>query len=537
MFDTITIRIHKLKKYPDLVKLLFDPNSGSKRYAIVLDKALDAAYQATTNKRLFIDYLDKKNLIEFDYRKKIKLTQSSNYEFQYMQNTTRDYLEFQFSIPKFLYGTNVLQGLYHKAGIAEAPNMKDFNPYNWEEKDDTMNRLGNMEWAFTWLKNFIEKKFFGFMFPFIAVDFRDVSIARLDICFNQVFKTKEAAVEYLSYQRNIKKKYARDNSNYVRDWRTSITYVGSLFSAKIYLKGPEFQKKDKRQLNRINDDLKKEGKRKKFDTKVLQDLADRTLRYELTCHSKMFSYIYFSELYGKGNWHWFKQKKRFNELRSQLNKVSPDGKVIGYMAFTTGDKEFYKDFSKKLSKRVLFMLEGENTLDTAVFDEQLVTVLVKRLKSFFDEFQVEDRPEQLGVIEDLEAYNQGVRKHHLQDVTTDKIVKQLKLKQIFEENPQKKQQIKDNIRKRGKKGLHLSSMRGFLSHLYHYGSHTEMINSGLYSRRYVDRMAERFKKIGFDIKAPKADVKQLYIDKTFRGYHEFVLFNYRSLSSHFTYEM
>lgn len=537
MFDTITIRLRNSKKYNHIVKLLFDPNSGVKRFHINLDEAKELAYQSRVNTRSFIDYLDKKNLVEHDYRKKITLP-SSNYEFQYKHEVIKNYLEFEFSIPKFLYGTNVLQALYNTTDSPGHPTAGTFNKFQWEQDvKDLLGVGGNIDYAYSFLDSFLRNDFFGYMFPSVAIDYKDVQISRLDVCFNHVFPSKEASLEYLSYQREIKKKYARDSSNYVRDWKTAITYVGSVFSTKIYHKGSEFKKKDAKQLRKINQRLIKEGKKPQFDIEVLQDLADRTLRYEITCHSKAFSYMHMQHLFRK-NSSYFRHPEtglitKFNKIRGKMNAIA-NGKTTEYKKLDASEKKFYQEMSKTMNKRYDFMWEVHPRVmhyhtssaafhkeQEALFGPALVTLLCKKLKSFFDEFQVSEIPQESGVIEKLVKYNNTVKKSGL------KIKPKLVLKDFLGLTDQEKKDKKTEYRQRG---FDLGNMRSFLAHLYRLGSYQELVNSGIYEQRTINNMRQRFLKVGFDIKEPKAHISHLIVQKDFRPYHDFLTHNCNSLS-------
>src|SRR5205085_12548093 len=122
------------------------------------------------------------------------------------------------------------------------------------------------------------RKFFHWEFMMCTVQFTDVEINRIDVCFNQVFKSKDDALLYLEYQKRLKKKYARDENGVMRGYETSLMYVTSRYSAKIYHKGTEYEKHDKKEHLKYN----KEKATQYFKTEKLQAIADRVLRYELT---------------------------------------------------------------------------------------------------------------------------------------------------------------------------------------------------------------------------------------------------------------
>lgn len=91
-------------------------------------------------------------------------------------------------------------------------------------------------------------------------------IFRLDVCYNWIFSSFEEAKSVMDFLRQIdfprKKKSTYD---------TSIMYVGGQYTAKFYLKGPEFKKHDFNDLKKFNYDWASE----------LQEWAYKILRFEV----------------------------------------------------------------------------------------------------------------------------------------------------------------------------------------------------------------------------------------------------------------
>src|SRR5262249_16907202 len=132
------------------------------------------------------------------------------------------------------------------------------------------------------------KTFFKTEFLFCPVDWKDVEVNRIDVCFNQMFPTRKEALKYLEYQKRLKKKYARDEAGVLREYATSLMYVTKRYSAKIYHKGSEYEKNDQKEHLKIN----QEKGREYFNTSEYQGLSDRMLRYELTIRNTMLNYLH-----------------------------------------------------------------------------------------------------------------------------------------------------------------------------------------------------------------------------------------------------
>jgi hypothetical protein len=565
MFDTITLRINNSHRYENLVSILYDPNSGLKQFETVYD-IHELAKKQTEFRVQSTEYLDTGRRVDKAYRRKL-YQDSSNYEFNYHHDKLRKFLEFEFSIPKFLYGTNVFQAVYHHANLPYSPHSGEFNKYKWcTDTGDALKVGGNMDFAGHYLHDFIFNKFLGYLFPSISIDSDDIEVARLDICFNQVFDSHADAMQYLEYQRQVKKKYARDSSNIVRDWRTAIGYVGSLFYFKIYHKGEEFRKKgDAKHLKKINQLLNPKLGYDKFDIPLIQSFADRVLRYELTCHSKFLSYLHMNYIFRKDSITHLQKKVRYNKIRSVKNSMV--GGATVFKPMPRGDKEFYESFTWVLTKRYRFHLTVDKATkkhhesdmydaptSIAPFSQDLVYLCMNKLKELFDEFQIQDRPPVGTVLAKLKKYNETVKRFRLAHSPK-------KVKPEFDANPNLRENwMNNNIRlmKQGKEPLvykdfypepirlditkskkaprllQESVLRSFVMHLYQYGSYEELCNSKIYSRHTLRNILIRLNKIGFD---PKnlGEVGHMKVCHDFKGYHDFLLFNKNGLSKFFNY--
>jgi hypothetical protein len=122
-------------------------------------------------------------------------------------------------------------------------------------------------------KHFIEK-----------IDFADLELTRLDLCYNQFFNSKLDALTYLNKQKELLKKHARSTKNDYRSYETSLLYITKRYSFKIYHKGTEFRKNDRRELS------KKNPTGHQIDD--LQEISDKVLRYEITFRKAQINYLY-----------------------------------------------------------------------------------------------------------------------------------------------------------------------------------------------------------------------------------------------------
>lgn len=160
------------------------------------------------------------------------LCPSHNYHMHFRVYEER--IDLEFSIPKFIYGTNVLQLLSHYGRVAM--------PYE-------MLVLG--------LKKVFQDVFFG-----VPVHWGAIELRRWDFCFNQCFETKKQSLKALHYIK-LKHQSKGDRLNY----EFGLIQLTKSNYLKIYHKGEEFEKHDR---------IKYEG----MYLKQFQEISDTILRYE-----------------------------------------------------------------------------------------------------------------------------------------------------------------------------------------------------------------------------------------------------------------
>lgn len=158
---------------------------------------------------------------------------SSESDVTFSINYEGGFIDFNFSIPKYLYGHNMAQFIPQCESPLFFKNSSTI--FNWNtQKLLLFNRLNNFVYFF--LKD---------LFINLELEYQPVmtyvELVRIDLCYNQYFDSKEIALAYLNEQKKLKKKskvYSPDlNTDFITTlaWRTQ---NGCYF--KIYHKGTEY---------------------------------------------------------------------------------------------------------------------------------------------------------------------------------------------------------------------------------------------------------------------------------------------------------
>lgn len=315
MIDTIVLRIHNKDKYTKLIETLRNSgqNIGLKQDIWLNDNInFNQSFLQIVETQFFDS-----NKVNVRMTDKVYLP-SSHYLLAWSAQSLKNYIEFNFSIPKLIYGTNVIQFIRH-LNENQGNDFFDFSRQCKMSKNmtDTYDRL------IFFLKRFFilfcqwsEKDYTGKDCLF-SVDQKDVEINRIDICFNQIFDTEKEALDYLELQKDLRKKYEKDNSKSSRGWKTSIWMRTDRYTAKIYHKGTEYATNDLKHHLKIN----KTAKRQVFDIKSLQALADRTLRYEISFKNAYLSYIFKTKLFRKKDKFFEKMRENANFIKATEDKI------------------------------------------------------------------------------------------------------------------------------------------------------------------------------------------------------------------------
>jgi len=501
MIDTLVIRLHDLNKYAPLVKELeFEQNKGyTLKTGKVEPEKLHQLRNAGYSPKEIITYLEssKKRAGDFIIKSQAKkrVNKSSHYSFTYFHDWTRDFVEFNFSVPKYLYGSNVLQFVEH----FRDRDYKLWNNGGFQE---------NLEKAPYYIMKFI-RYFFWREFILHKVDFRDVEINRIDICYNQVYSSAADVKQAFELLKNRTKSNSRDEEGTKRVYGSTIMFVTSGFSAKIYQKGPDYRKHELNEHLRIN----QEKGFQYFEIEKFQALADRTLRYEITFRAAEINYLYKRNIYRKNCPHFkidYENYKRIDATKQRNKRISkkiaslPESekatyrKLHPYQFISDNDKKTYKYVSTLLAKKPLFMMainkqdDISNQIttnyisDKALFSDEIIWICLQKLLSFIKEFQLKELPNEeiVGLL--IDKYN-STHKEKFQKA------------KMFQ--------------------MYLLLMQ--------YGSFREAAKTNRYSKATLYRYISKFRKLGITSHtiAPSDDYVIPNAAMDFKEYHNFLLHN------------
>ncbi len=470
MIDTIVIRIHGLDRYKAIVKEFnLKRNTGFKiKSATILNnkenERLENMPHISQKERLDIMELtgNAEYLIKTQVSKQI--SKSSHYSFAYRIDYTRDFIELNFSIPKYRYGTNVFMYVEHQKN-------KDFKYWFHSILENNIDEAPKR----------IRAAIIGILkieFIMHTIDLRDVEINRIDVCFNQIFKNKVEALTYFNYQKRLRKKNSRDGEGGKTDWDTSFSYVTKRSSSKIYHKGTEYKKHDLKEHLKFNE---KKGY-PHFETKKIQAFADRILRYEVTIRSAELNYIFKHNIFRR-DCPFFKMNiadykrigniiQRNDRIAEKIGELPESEKILfkklhPYEKINSEDRKIYKYVSNLIERKPYFIMKIDEedkiyNLKTvsyecmvAPFSEELISLCLKKLIGFINEFQIKALPDVERIMILIDEYNS---KH--------------------------------------KQGFQKSDMIQFYEQLIKNGSFKEAAKMCNYSRATLYRYKDRFKKLG-----------------------------------------
>jgi hypothetical protein len=421
MVDTIVLRVHDRRKHEALVKYINTNFKGTTKNTAYLTKEDEDAItnsQTIDGKRYLDYYWNSKtgtHLVRFKSQEKIN--HSGHYFLHLYEDIDRDFIEFNFSVPKYIYGTNVLMFCEHYW-------TKNFNFFN----NSSLNY--NLQRSYDRLMVFIQK-FFNNEFVFEnIVDFSDVEVNRIDISFNQVFDNKKYALQYLEFQKKLRKKNLRVDSNNFREYETSLMYTTKRYSLKIYHKGTEYNKHDRKEHDKIN---KVKGN-DYFNIPELQSFADKILRYEITLRDTMLSYLFNHNVFRKKCPIHKKQYDVYKKVESALAKndtisrnlssyknESSRERFMENHPYIIIDKEkllIHRKMAKLLSNNRRFLLKTNSYIESfnsksqsgnfekrALFSKALFNECAKYFRGFINDFQVKERPSESSLSERIDKFN------------------------------------------------------------------------------------------------------------------------------------
>lgn len=342
---------------------------------------------------------------------------SSHYQVACFIDPEKEEVRFNFSIPKYLHGTNVLQFIlspYHnKFRFAQASS--------WEFQIAAI---------YPHLKRFIDAFFDENFISVEKIDFTRVRINRIDLCFNQIFDSKREKDAYLSMQRMKKKKHFHEGSGKMM-YDGTVMFKTESYSAKIYDKEKEFRKKDLKKLRDVFE-----------HDKILSValLASRTLRYEITFRSRKINELYSKHVFRKNSARHAKRVELYKQLRAQISRAErgtdepldkADQKIYKHMtALLTKQRKFYLELDPYYQQLNTITPEDDDPKEhfCAKFDRELCKVLGTYFQKFFDEFQLDERPKLAKILEKEDEYDKKAK------IRNETLKGQLEEKLISEED-------------------------------------------------------------------------------------------------------
>lgn len=368
MIDTVVLRIHNLKEYTKTYSMFYGATKKSVTTAYV-DTSTGEVVE--TELQLATLFADSGRVLPLIQRSTFNIS-SSHYSVSYSINMVRDYIEFNFSVPKYLYTTNLFQFIN---------TVDERASYTWQ----MINRF---------ILHFVRLNIPD------SILLSDLEINRIDLCYNQYFNCKEDALEYLEFQKDIMLRYARSDTNTFRpaSYRTSWQYVTDRYSFKCYHKGTEFHKNDLKEL------MKKGGNPRGYDLPYLCRESDRILRYEMTIRNSYMNYL------------WRQIYVTADESSDYYNYATPDHRKL-FKSFLGASANFKGKtlFEKFCGKNKKFTMESafeyrllpEEYLqnDAVTFDERFFYCLVDQFWQRVNRYQLEKLVSPEAVSRRIDEYN------------------------------------------------------------------------------------------------------------------------------------
>jgi hypothetical protein len=303
--DTVVYKLHSASKYPLILEAVTSVDKEGKGLTkIPIERNGDQIefQDAWMNIKLG-------TLFFFNYNIRLKLPSSAT-GITVTHDKAKDLIKFEFSLPKYLFANNVCEiipGYASEYYRPDGQSMELLCAKFWHRM---------MKYIF---KRVIHELTSGTGSNFL---WQDVQISRVDISFNQIFKTEDDAKFYLESIKRLRIKKSSEKMYHAYD--TAATFNNPRYYWKIYHKGAEFKATGRNQIIAAAGELFKDSRIRKAGTPSsdlpaslqlsmeclglgpnggpdeLQNYADRILRYELECRGGLMSYLF--------NRHFKKQK-------------------------------------------------------------------------------------------------------------------------------------------------------------------------------------------------------------------------------------
>lgn len=312
-------------------------------------------------------------------------------------NENAGFMDFEFSIPKYLYGHSLAEFIPQGGSKLANNNYLSRHSFDFQRK-----------FLYRRLIRVIEK-FNSDLCQFFELeelpDFKYIEVRRLDLCYNQRFKTKSDALQYLEAQKKLKTVQNRKNAEISQDYETAFSYVKRSGSySKVYHKGSEYSKtqgdlKKHFEINKafIQDNLhtfseqfqdgfkqyrneiymyytnKGKGLKTSFsldhkdkiqalikyinrhlpyDIPFLKKEMDKVLRYEISMSSKSLTYLYKNRVFRKDCEFHKDAKKTYKAVKNNYERALDD-----QVKLSSREVKIYRSFHKWANRPISLVLD------------------------------------------------------------------------------------------------------------------------------------------------------------------------------------
>lgn len=385
MIDTVTVTVHDINGInKNALDFLRHPKRLQSRMARMAfsDQEVGEFLSVPSTGVRFAKYYDSGKVMFVVERSKFNVG-SYAYEITVVPKVQQNIIQITFSLPKYFLGNNVAQFIIDPSDL----NFDRRRHQNLAAQ--VVSTYGKFRYEL--------RRFFIQVLGLIPPD-HTVQISRMDICFNDIFDTKQECFDYLLAQKQIRKKYA--GADKINDYRTTVWWPSETTGTyKAYQKGEEFKSHDRNKILKIQ---KRTGA--KVNINRLQELADRTIRHELTYSSAALNYCYKMDVLRKKNVLYDSTWRQLDRINSKKNRRK---------MLTKEEKTFYKNFQFVKDKRMSFFLalppveleRSKRILDPvawnqkAVFDLHFFGKMVERFVEKYSLLTIKDEfdKESLGV--------------------------------------------------------------------------------------------------------------------------------------------
>lgn len=367
MVDTVIIKLHDLNKFPHLLLNLnrkksygisgqtqYTPNPSMTPIEVIMTSKADGSLMQVQ---------------KYDY---VTYLPSHSSKIVVYLNHTDNYARINVSLPKLVYGHNV-RHLYNDIPL---PNPSDAYQSGWN------GFIYGIEVLFSQL---LES----------APPWSQIEIERIDLCMNWLALDMQHSKHVLQSFMMNRRAYQRVNAPVYAQYQTTVFHKTDRYSFKVYHKGSEFLKHDFNKMYKQNKDVA---------NKVL-DIAQKTLRFEVSFRKPFISYIFHRNtipLPLKAVIDSEDLNQAAQNLADEIFSILPNGMSIYQVIETAGLTSSWQDIKRtakgvrKLVNRSPNFIIGCNTIfnlfgiaeTQARFDLFVFKLLAERFQIFINDMGV-----------------------------------------------------------------------------------------------------------------------------------------------------